>query len=80
MALLHLLQAHGLCYPFPMPKRPKTPEPVTESEVSEAVKAAILNAFPGRHLDIEVARRGLSHAAFDLMEMHLREVAERAKK
>jgi len=65
------------CYDAAMRARRTLPEPVTESEVRQAVKEALLTAFGDRHLDIEVARRALAHAAFDLIELHLREVGAR---
>lgn len=63
-----------------MPKRPKTPDPVTVAEVERAVLKAIAETFGDRPLDVETAKKGLAHAGFTLIEMHLREVAERAKK
>lgn len=62
-----------------MPKR-KSPDPVTEEEVSRVVKEAILNAFEGRVLDFDVARRGLADAAHDLIQLELQEVARAGKK
>lgn len=58
-----------------MPTKRAEPEPVTESEVCRAVKEALLTSFGDRPLDPEVARRGLAHAAFDLIQLQLEEAA-----
>lgn len=55
---------------------PKPVEPVTEAEVSEVVKRAIVTAFKGRPLDPDVARRGLGHAAHDMINLKLETVAK----
>jgi hypothetical protein len=63
-----------------MPKRTRSLEPVTEQEVRQAVKEALVRAFGDRPLDPDVARRGLAHAGFDLIELKLREVAAKSKR
>lgn len=60
-------------------KRSKPANPVTEAEVALAVKQA-LTGFGDRPLDPDVARRGLAHAAHDLIQLKLRAVAEAAAK
>jgi hypothetical protein len=62
-----------------MPAKRK-PEPVTEQEVRQAVKECLAKAFGDRPLDPDVARRGLAHAGFDLIELKLREIAGKGKK
>lgn len=59
-------------------KRKKPTEPVTVAEVCQAVKETLATAFGARPLDPSVARRWLAHAAFDLIEMQLQEVAAQA--
>ncbi len=63
------------------PRKPH-PEtgPVTEAEVCDAVKRALLTEFGDRFLDPGVARRGLAHAAHDLIQLELREVAASSRK
>lgn len=63
-----------------MAKRSRPAEPVTVAEVEQAVLKAIAEKFGDRPLDVDTAKKGLAHAGFTLIEMHLREVAERAKK
>jgi hypothetical protein len=58
----------------------RTVEPVTEQEVRQAVKECLAKAFGDRPLDPDVARRGLAHVGFDLIELKLREVAAKSKR
>lgn len=58
----------------------KPKSPVTEDEVCRVVKQALLTAFGDRPLDADVARRGLSHAAFDLIQLKLEEAGKPAVK
>jgi hypothetical protein len=39
------------------------------------VKECLATAFGNRPLDPDVARRGLAHVGFDLIELKLREIA-----
>jgi hypothetical protein len=55
-----------------MPK----PEPVTESEVTEVVLRALSTAFGDRPLTEDVARRGLANAAWEIIQLHLKEVGK----
>jgi hypothetical protein len=52
------------------------PKPVTVEEVGYVVLRAIAEAFDGRPLNIDVARKGLAMAAFDMIQMHLKEASE----
>jgi hypothetical protein len=54
---------------------PAKPDPVTEQEVRQVVKECLATAFGNRPLDPDVARRGLAHVGFDLIELKLREIA-----
>jgi hypothetical protein len=56
-----------------MPK----PPPVTEQEVTTVVLRALSTAFGNRPLDVNVARRGLAQAAFELIQLHLKEVGKK---
>jgi hypothetical protein len=49
---------------------------VTAGEVEACVLRALGECFEGRHLDIDVARLGVSNAAAALIVLHLREVAK----
>lgn len=59
-------------------KRP--PEPVTATEVEQAVLHTLATAFGDRPLDQDDARRGLALAANTVINLHMREVAEKAKR
>jgi hypothetical protein len=63
-----------------MAKRTTTVEPVTVREVADVVLKALATAFGDRPLDTDTARRGLSHAAFDLIQLELGEAAAHAAK
>ena len=52
---------------------PMSDTEVSADEVRIVVLRAILNAFPYRHLDVEVASRGLSLAALDLRILALKD-------
>jgi hypothetical protein len=60
-----------------MPKR--KPEPVTETEVAFVVLRTLATAFGDRPLDQDTARRGLAMAANKIVNLHMREVAEKEK-
>lgn len=55
---------------------PAARSPVTESEVTQAVLECLAGKFKGRILDQGVARRGLAQAAFELIQIQLKEVGK----
>jgi hypothetical protein len=55
-----------------MPK----PEPVTETEVAQVVKEALVKAFGKRQVPPGVIRRALAQVNFDLIQLELKEVGK----
>jgi len=55
-------------------------KPVEVGELKALVLRAIAQGFEGRPLNVDTAVRALSQAAFDLKMVHLKEVAELARK
>ena len=62
-----------------MAKRLQPNDEVSVEELKEAVLTVIVERFGHRVLTIDTARSALAHAAFDLVQAHLKEVAAAAR-